>query len=265
LKVIRALVLSFLIALSCFLILEKSYAEEVDQELLNSLKIEASHNLNRLKSLNEEKKNNQIYDTEREKGLGLFFEEQESWELQREKGLAEYKKQKKDQSPQEGGPEYLADQKEKKRMAEKNEQSRRIQVRTRNQVLNENAGVISKLESQELGLDETRPRYDLRNRGKNKWNKNASGSMGRPSMGNSRPSFTPPPSSDMDSGFPPPPPPPAEYIPPPVMDNYDDIPPPPPPPPGYDYGSGVGTGIPYDSGYGDIPPPPSPPPGDYDF
>lgn len=232
-----------------------SNAEELDKDLLNSLKIEANHNLNRLKSLKDEKKNNRVYEEEREKGLGRYLEEQENWEQLREKGLFEYRKQKKNLSPSDEGPEYREFVQNRTKLRERAEKNRETQVRTRNQILNQNSDLISRLEDQELGLTELRPRYELRYRGKNKWVKGGGIGGGRPSGG----SF--PSSGGGDSEFPPPPPP-IDYAPaPPPMDSYEDIPP--PPPPAYDYG---GAAAPYDAGYGDIPPPPPPPPPvDYDF
>jgi len=229
-------------------------AEELDTDLLSSLKIEANHNVNRLKSLKEEKKNNKVYEEQREKGLGQYLEEQENWEQLREKGLSEYRKQKKGLSPAEDGPEFNVYVRERAQQREKAEKNREVQVRTRNQMLNQNSQTISKLEEEELGLTENRPRFELRFRGKNKWVKGGA-SGGRASSPGSY-------SGGGDSDFPPPPPP-IDYTPaPPPADAYEDIPPPPPPPPGYDYGAAV----PYDAGYGDIPPPPPPPPAvDYDF
>lgn len=229
------------------------FAEELDSDLLNSLKIEANHNINRLKSLKEEKKNNKVYEEQREKSLGQYLEEQENWEQLREKGLSEYRKQKKGLSPAEDGPEYRKYTQERAEMREKAEKTRQVQVRTRNQVLNQNSSSISKLEEEELGLIESRPRYELRFRGKNKWVKGGSPGGGRAS---SPGSF-----SSGDSDFPPAPPPIDYTAAPPPAESYEDIPPP-PPPPGYDYGAAV----PYDAGFGDVPPPPPPPPAvDYDF
>lgn len=244
----------------CFIFFILSFAvavraQQLDQELLNSLKIEANHNLSRLKNLKQEKKNNKIYEDEREKALGQALQEQENWEQVREKGLSEYRKQKKTLTPQEDGPEYRDWQKSRQKEVQQAEKNREIRVRTRNQVLSQNPGVIAQLEDEELGLSETRPRYSLRSRGSNKWVKGGGSSSGR---GSSTGSF----GTDFDSGFPPPPPV-NDYIPaPPPMDNYEDVPPPPPPPPAYDYSAAP---MPYDSGYGDIPPPPPPPPMDYDF
>ncbi len=231
------------------------FADELDSDLLSSLKIEANHNINRLKSLKVEKKNNKIYEEQREKSLGQYLEEQENWEQLREKGLTEYRKQKKNISPTDEGPEYKQYVQERAKLREKAEQNREVQVRTRNQVLNQNSQTITRLEDEELGLNENRPRFELRFRGKNKWVKSGTSTGGKASSSGSY-------SNGGDSDFPPPPPP-IDYTPaPPPADAYEDIPPPPPPPPNYDYGAAV----PYDAGYGDIPPPPPPPPAvDYDF
>lgn len=233
-----------------------SSADQLDSELLNSLKMEANHNLNRLKSLKEERKNSRIYEDQRERSLGPYLEEQENWEQLREKGLAEYRKQKKNLSPSDLGPEYHDYVQYRAKQRAEAEKTREVQVHTRNQMMNQNAGVISKLENEELGLAELRPRFELRFRGKNKWVKGGTSSGGRAS---SPGSFN---SGGDSDGFPPPPPP-IDYTPaPPPLDSYEDIPPP-PPPPNYDYGAAV----PFDAGYGDVPPPPPPPPsgGDYDF
>ncbi len=235
-------------------------AVSVDTDLAKSLKMEANHDLTRLKSLKSEKSNQKIYDNEREKGLASFLEEQEKWDLSRERGLGEYRKQKKQISPQEGGPEYLADQKEKNADAIEMEASRSTQVRTKNQVYDQNKDLISELETEELGLNQSRPRYSLRKRGQNRWVKGgASGSSGGSSARSSAPSYSAPPPPVFDD-FPPPPV--TDYQPvPSPMDGFEEIPP--PPSPVYEpYGN---AGTPFDSGFGDIPPPPPPPPLDYDF
>ncbi|MBC7419353.1 MAG: hypothetical protein H7328_01375 [Bdellovibrio sp.] len=242
----------------CIFFFEFSNAqsERVDTELEQSLKIEANHNLNRLKSLKSEKSNQKVFDNEREKGLSSFLEDQEKWDLSRERGLAEYRKQKKTTSPQEGGPEYLADQKEKQKTIVAMEKNRQIQVRTRNQVFNKNEALINELEIEELGLNQNRPRYSLRKRGQNRWVKNSSQSGSSKTSSGPAP-YSPPPVFD---DFPPPPV--TDYQPIPVpMENFEEIPP--PPPPIYEgYGN---SGTPFDSGFGEVPPPPPPPPIDFDF
>ncbi|MBC7742209.1 MAG: hypothetical protein H7061_08430 [Bdellovibrionaceae bacterium] len=238
----------------------KLSAEQVDEELLGSLKLEATHDLERLKSLKSERANKKIYENEREKGLGTFLEEQEKWDLLREKGVAEYRKRKKVESPQEGGPEYKADQLKKKIAEEKFEKSRRILVNTKQKVFSQNKDLISSLEADELGLDRKRPRYDLRKRGQNKWVKN--GASGRPSSGNSSsgPGYSPPPPAPVFDDFPPPPISDFQNAP-PMIDGFEEIPPPPPPPVYESFGNQPGG---FDPGFSEFPPPPPPPP-DFDF
>ncbi len=235
-------------------------AQQVDSQLLNSLNLEANHDLNRLKSLKAERHDKKVYDNEREKGLGSFLEEQEKWDLLREKGLAEYRKQKKSESPRENGPEHQQDIKEKKQVSQQMEKNRQILVKTKQQVFSKNKDLIQSLESDELGLNHPRPRYDLRKRGHNKWNKN-----GPATKTTSSPGYNPPPptgGANFDD-FPPPPPPVPDFQGMPMpSEGFEEIPP--PPPPVYEsYGNPPG-GTGYDPAFGDFPPPPPPPP-DFDF
>lgn len=252
---------SFLLFLQMSPSVGLAQTKSAETELAISLKMEANHNLTRLKSLKSEKANQKIYDREREKGLSSFIEEQEKWDMSRERGLSEYRKQKKQSSPQLGGPEYLADQKVKKAQALEMEKSRRIQVRVTDQVYSENKELIQKLEAQELGLNEERPRYSLRKRAQNRWVKHGSvtGSGTSSKSRSAAPTYIPPAPPPFDD-FPPPPV--TDYQPiPAAMDGFEQIPP--PPVPLYEpYGDGA---TPFDSGFGDVPPPPPPPPLDYDF
>ena len=242
--------MKFKVGVFLLLILNESVllAESADPELLLSLKSDANHQINRLKHLGEEKKKNKVYDDEREKGLAASLEEQERWDVLREKGLADYKKQKKSVTLEEGGPEFLQDQKVKKKQAEQQESNRQTYVNTRNQVLSKNENLIHQLEAVELNPLNLRPRFDLRKRGHNKWTKSTGASPSvRPDSGGS---YSPPPAMD--------------YSPPP-LDNYEEIPPPPPPPASFDGSYAPGN---YDPGFGGdmmSPPPPPPPPPDYDF
>ncbi|MBC7457746.1 MAG: hypothetical protein H7235_05675, partial [Bdellovibrionaceae bacterium] len=162
----------------------------------------------------------------------------------------------KDTSPKEFGPEHQVDIKQKKQSEVAMEQSRQLNVRTRRQVFSENKALIATLESQELGLDHQRPRYELRKRGHNKWVK---GSTPAPKASGSSNYSAPPPTFE---DFPPPPV--SDYIPaPPPLENYEEIPP--PPPPVYESYGQPGMGQSFDSGFGDIPPPPPMPPPDFDF
>ena len=228
-------------------------AAEVDRQLLQSLNSEAGHDQARKKEFKADRKARKAFDNEREKELALFLEQQEKWEMTRERGLAEYRSRQQDKSPTDDGPEYKEDQKIKRQEYLKKEQARLSVVQTRQKITARQSPLDALQELEELNIDQTRPRFDLRKRGKNKWvgkdGKSNSGSSG--SSGSS--GFAPPPAAFDD--FPQP-----EYMPAP-MDNFEDIPPPPPPPINFDGSMGFG-GV--DSGFGDIPPPP-PPPLDDDF
>lgn len=228
----------------------------VDEVLLKALNSEANHESQRRGEFRPDRDKKKVFDNEREKGLALFLEQQEKWDLIREKGLADHRKQKKIESPVEGGPEFLADQKVKKAQEQALDKARilTLQTRERIRVKTEKSNNVDEME--ELGIALNRPRFDLRKRGKNKWVKG----NGKPAAGSSGfgGSSAPPPVFD---DFPPQP----DYMPAPQpMDGFEEIPP--PPPMNYD---GMSNASPYggsiDSGFGDIPPPPPPPPMDYDF
>ena len=235
-----------------FSYLNSVWAEEIDENLATSLKIEASHNLNRIKSYAIEADNNKIFENEREKGLGEFFEDQEKWDLIRERGLQEYLKQKQIKKPMEGTPEHQQYLKESAEAERQYEKGRKTYVATRNKIQKEQTKTIAQLEDEELQLKINRPRYDLLKRSRNKWvsttsSKPGSGSASSSSgyQGGSNQSNFPPPAQDYpatpggEDGFN------NELPPAPVYDN-----------------------VPYDpsfSGDMSLPPPPPPPPPDYDF
>lgn len=235
-------------------------SQQVDNELLEKLNSEANHDSNRRKEFRTDKNGKKIFDDEREKGLALFLEQQEKWDLTREKGLAEHRRQKKTASPEEGGPEYIEDQKAKQKQADQLEKARILTLQTRERIrtkLEKQGSTVD--ETEELGLAQNRPRYDLRKRGRNKWVKNGA----RPGSGSS--------GSGGSGGYSAPPPvfddfaPQPDYAPAPVpAEGFEDIPP--PPPMNFDsngQATPFGSGI--DSGFGDVPPPPPPPPPvDYD-
>lgn len=228
---------------------------EEDEELASSLKSQASHNLNRLKAYKENAANNKVFDDEREKSLAEFLEEQERWDLVRERGLVEYRKLKKQSSPQVGGPEHFEDLREKEKIQTLYEHNRIVHIKTRDRVLNFNHEFLAALEADELNIYFKRPRYELMKRRRNKWAKSGTG-FGSTSSGGS---------SNSGSGFLPnnndlPPPPEFPSAPAPY-DGFDDFPP--PPPPVYDGSSGGA----FEPGFnGDMPvPPPPPPPPDFDF
>lgn len=234
-----------------------SHAAEYDEELAESLKIEANHNLIRLKSYKIEEKNNKIFNTEREKGLAEYLEEQERYDLLRERGLQEYKKEKKVITPAEGGPEHRQYLKETRVAIKEYDESRKVFIKTRNKFQAKQTPELMQLELDELSLSEDRPRYSQAKRSRNKWLANGfkgvSGASGRASS----PTFQTnvPQATDFQ---------PAQEFPAasPAYEGFDEIP---PPPPLYD----TSGGVPYDPSYesGGIPqiPPPPPPPPDYDF
>lgn len=243
-----------LLVLALIFSFSNANSQEIDNQFAESLKIEANHNLNRLKSLKEEENNNKVYDREREKGLADFLEEQERWDLLRDRGLSEYRKQKRLSTPREGSAEHLEYLEQKESDDARYERFRNIHVKTRQQVGLKSDETIAQLESQELGLLNLRPRYELRKRSLNKWI--ATGSTFKGS-GSSTSTFVPTsPANDFTpvSDFPAAPPP---FEPLPEEPQFAPV-------PVYDSNNG---GIPYDTGMGgeiNIPPPPPPPP-DFDF
>lgn len=246
-----------------------SLAYAVDDEdadvLAESLKIEANHNINRLKGFRSEIDDNKIYENEREKGLSEFLEDQERWDLLRERGLREYRQTKREESVNERGPEYQDYLKEKYLQDKDYEKSRELQVSIRNKVQGQSASLVYKLESEEQQLYSARPRYTLRDRTHNKWVSGAggrggfSGGSGGFSAGGDFPANPAPPATDFPAvtDFPPAP---APY------EGYEDF----PIPPVYDGNNNGGVPTPYDPSFGAdaggiaVPPPPPPPP-DFDF
>lgn len=250
------------------------YSRASDVESAESLKIEAAHNLNRLKAYGAEVRNNKIYEDEREKGLSEYLEEQERWDLLRERGLREYAREKKvEASPVEGGPEYREYLKEEKAQQQNYEKSRREYVSVRNRIIEGQRSALARLEAREYELQSDRPRYDFAKRSKNKWvnTSTAGGRGGGGFSGGSAPAiggtvdFNQPEMPDAvpaaPNDFPPLPDFPTAEVP---YDggNYEELP---VPPPVYD---GTAGGVPsYDPAFGPemtIPPPPPPPP-DFDF
>lgn len=224
-----------------------------DPQLAEKLKQELQFDIQRKKGFNgfEEKKT--VFEREREKGLSMFLEEQEKFDIAREKGKEAYRSSKKKRSMDESSPEYYADLREKDKQQAAREKSRQVHVQTRNRIISQYSHESHLSEEQEFGLDQIRPRYDLRKRGSNKWTRGSGATGSSGSRGSSPGGF----GSPMDV-----PPPVPDYIPQPV-DNFEEIPPPPPIP--YDESMSVPG---FDSGFGEapLPPPPPPPPeGGWDF
>lgn len=248
----------FFIFFLCFNCVYAQDIAPIDEDVADSLKIEANHDINRLKSFKSEINNNKIYDNEREKALGEFLEDQEKWDLLRERGLRDYRKQKREYlTPTESSPEYREYLKQAAKIQQDYEKSRVALVRTRDRILSSRSAQIVQLEADELQLYSLRPRYELMKRSRNKWVASSSKSGLGVSSGS--------------GGYVPPPPPISNDYPPPSTSDFPAAPAPYegfeelPPPPVYD--SNINNGVPYDptfSGDMSIPPPPPPPP-DYDF
>lgn len=236
----------------------REVAQQTDEVLLKSLKIDAAQNLNRLKAFKEEGDINKVFDEEREKALGEFLEDQEKWDLLRERGLRDYKKEKKLRTPGLKSAEYLEYLDEKESEAAIYERNRRIQVNVRDQVQGLiKSQKVGNLELEELGLANKRPRYSLRDRANNKWvsaggRGGSSGFSGASIGGNSYTPPAPPPTSDFAPAvdFP---------TPPPAFETFDEVQPA-TPPPVFDSSQGI---TPFDGQDMNIPPPPPPP--DFDF
>ena len=236
------------------------WANDFDEEVIDKLKIEATHDVDRLRSFRKELENNRIFANEREKGLGEFLEDQEKWDLIRERGLREYIKHKTPQSDMdETSEEYRKDQEEKQLAEDRYEKSREIHVRTRNKIHSQIPKNLTALEAEELQIFVDRPRFDVRKKRKNKW-----AGAGKPGGGGSTasaPSFQNPAQPPAINDFVPPPPPPDFPAAPAPYEGFEEL----PPPPMYD--SNMNTSVPYDPSFGgemSIPPPPPPPP-DYNF
>ncbi|MGZ3769596.1 MAG: hypothetical protein ACXVCP_10620 [Bdellovibrio sp.] len=234
--------------------------------LLSSFSWAQTSERTRLSGFEEFKKEEGQFDTARAKGEKAHLEEEEQWINQRNRNLNEYKKEKKQAEISDDGPEAKADAAEKKKYAEVHEKNRKdyvIEKSKEEKISREDLKLPS--ESQELGLNETRPRYDYKKRvlygarqkfGKTPAETASSSSPGRPGSvpgSGPTPNFPPPPTFDDfgDNGYVPAPMPP---------DDFGDMPPPPPPPPPPPFGGD-------DFGGGDSfpPPPPPPPPFDGDF
>ena len=171
-----------------------SHASDVDTELLKTLNSEAGHDQARKKEFKADRNTKKIFDNEREKELALFLEQQEKWEMSRERGLAEYKSRKKDKSPVDGGPEFIQDQKIKQAEDLKKEQVRISVVQTRQRITARQSPSDALLELEELNIDQKRPRFDSRKRGKNKWVKGENSA--KPNSNSGSGGFAPPPGYD---------------------------------------------------------------------
>ncbi|MBX2986639.1 MAG: hypothetical protein KF802_01970 [Bdellovibrionaceae bacterium] len=204
---------------------------------------------NRRAGFFEHRRNERVFDREREKGRTAYLEELEKWERQRAAAIAEYKKRRHAQSPREGGPEDREDQTRRQSQARDMRKHEAEYIRQKQAMLKRGRQRSGLSDERELGLDTQRPRFEVSKRQLF----GAPGAKGGSSFGGAgggggaTPNFPPPPSYNEDFGGAG-----SGYIPPPPMSEYEDMPPPPP-----------GVGVPFESGEGFPPPPPVPDFGDF--
>jgi hypothetical protein len=248
-------------------------AHATDQELVLKLKDELEFETKRRNDFKVNRAGQKTYEQEREKGLSLFLEEQEKWDITREKGLKEQRVQRlKSVEMDENSPEYRQDQKEKKKYEADLELSRQKQVATKQQVIELFKNKVNVTEEVELGVYNDRPRYAQRARGSNKWS--AKSKLGGGGSGASSSASSNSGGGAWDGGgnsgttapFDYPPIPNQDYMP---TDNFDDLPPPPPMMPYEGYGAPNGGDMPFNGGSSEFAPPtgypPPPPDGGWDF
>lgn len=202
----------------------------------------------------EHQKEMKQFDKARESGEQAFYEEQQIWELTKDRDLEDFKRQKKNISMVDDGPEAKKDALEKQQYDQEYEKTRKAyaaRIEKNAKELEKELGTLPS-EEVEYGLNEDRPRYDYKKRqmfgGKPAYKKGGGSSSSGSSSGGFSPSsggdsFPPPPSFDdfSNDGFPSPPG--DDFggdIPAPVPIpsfedegnfNENDFPPPPPPPP----------------------------------
>lgn len=241
-------------------------ANATDQQQAAQLKGELEFDVQRRNDFSSYKKQNGLFEKEREKGLSLFLEEQEKWDITREKGIAEQRALRaQEKHMDESGPEYQEDLRKKMQYEKSQEVARKRHVQTRDQIQNIFQHKVKVSEEDELDIYNDRPRYSLRARGKNKWVSQGSKSGG--SSGSSGSSgFLPSPGGSVYDY---PPPQATEYVP---TDNFEELPPPPPMMPYDSYGNPNNASDPepfFNEGgdFGAPPPsyPPPPPEGGWDF
>ena len=254
-----------------FTLIVSMIAHATDQELSAKLKNELEYETKRRNDFSNQRLSKKTFEREREKGLALFLEEQEKWDVTRDKGLKEQRANRlKTREMDESSPEYMQDQKAKKKYQAELEINRQKQIATKQQVFELFKNKVKVSEEEELSVYNDRPRFALRTRGSNKWSAKAKAGSGSGfSSGSSSGSNSPGATFDSNNGssapFDYPPVPNQDYIP---SDNFEDLPPPPPMMPYEGYGA-PGSAQPPNFEGGDYPPPvgypPPPPEGGWDF
>lgn len=214
----------------------------------------------RLAGFHDHNASGKIYDREREKGRRAFLEEEEQWQQERLSAAADYRKQKKLQSPAEDGPEYHASLKARAAKKEEANKIREEYVRYKSVIAARHSQRVAVTPEEELNLKNSRPLFDLKKRV-------LYGAAPKKSGAPTSPSAYSPPSAPAGGGFTPPPYDPGNGVnngfAQPNFPDYDEMPPPPPPPlpGGFDdggFGGGSDFPPPPPADFSDFPPPPPP-------
>ena len=151
-------------------------AHATDQELSSKLKTELEYETKRRNDFANQRLSKKTFEQEREKGLALFLEEQEKWDVTRDKGLSEQRAIRlKSGEMDESSPEYMQDQKAQKKYQAELEINRQKQIMTKKQVTELFKNKVKVTEEEELGVYNDRPRFALRARGSNKWSAKQNG------------------------------------------------------------------------------------------
>ncbi|MBX3040804.1 MAG: hypothetical protein KF789_08880, partial [Bdellovibrionaceae bacterium] len=112
----------------------------------------------------EHQEQQKVFDRERAKGERAFIEEQEEWERQRQATIADYKKESKQASPAENGPEHRDYLKQVEAGKKERQAVTRDYSREKAAMLKRKGRTIHLTEEEELGLTEARPRYEASKR-----------------------------------------------------------------------------------------------------
>lgn len=202
----------------------------------------------RIQGFSEHNSENAQFNKAREMGEKAFLEEVEQWETQRDRKAIENQRQKQASEMTEDGVEAKEDATAKRRNQEEYKASLKEFLKEKSRQAKESKDQVKfKMpnEAQELGLDESRPRYEF-NKRMNAGKKKAKAGSSASSSGSGN--FPQPPSFDGFSGGG------GGYVPAPNLpEDFGDVPPP-PMNPGFgedSLGGGFGN---------DFPPPPPPPP-----
>ena len=153
---------------------QASKQASTEADLVRSVRQDLDHDTLRKNGFREFNGDKKKIDREREKGLGLFLEEQEKWDLFQQRAAREYKRDK-NTTPDETSPEYRADLKQKKQAEDEMESFRKKYIVLKNKAYSDYQQKQVVTDEDELQLAETRPRFEIRKRARNKWAKSGKG------------------------------------------------------------------------------------------